>query len=176
MLPWVINREMASNRTVDERREEARKAAEILRCSVRHCLNLPDAHLSVEKENLYKVVEVIKKWRPGIVLAPYFRDDRHPDHNAAGELVKRAVFLAGLKRLPLTEKPFRPEKLYFFLLSVERAPDLIVDISDVYETKEESIKAHQSQFSFHCSDRVPTIVNDPFFKDLFAAGTVTSAP
>lgn len=155
--------EMASNGTVEERREEAQRAARILKCAFRECLHLPDAHLTVGRESLYRVISALRTFRPRVVLAPYFRDDRHPDHSTAGELVRRAVYLSGLKRLPLEGEPYRPEKLYFYLLSVRRSPHLILDISSVYEIKEEAIKAHQSQFFHHRSDREPTLVNDPFF-------------
>ncbi len=155
--------EMSSNGTVEERKIEAQKAKEVLGCLLRDCLHLPDAHLEINQESIYKVISALRKLRPRVVLAPYYKDDRHPDHSTAGELVRRAVYLSGLKRLPLEGEPFRPGKLYFFLLSVRREPDFIVDISSVYEKKEEAIRAHLSQFYHHRSDRKPTLVNDPFF-------------
>jgi len=154
--------EMSTNGSVDERKAEAREAADVLKCVSRTCLGLPDAHLDIRKECIYKIAESIREFRPRIVLAPYFRNDRHPDHSTAGELVKRASFMSGLKRLPINGEPFRPEKLYFFLLTVEETPDFVVDISPVYEIKEEAVKAHRTQFFLH-SSRVPTIVNNPSF-------------
>ena len=154
--------EMSTNGTVDERNAEAQEAAGVLKCISRTCLGLPDAHLSLGEKCLYKVAEAIRAFRPRIILAPYYGNDRHPDHSTAGDLVKRASFLAGLKRLPIDNEPFRAEKLYFFLLTVDETPDLVVDISSVYGIKEKAIKAHRSQFSLHNST-LPTTVNDPSF-------------
>ena len=155
--------EMGSNGTVEERRLEAQKAKDILGCVTRVCLDLPDAHLETDRDSLYKVVSALRVHRPAVVLAPYFKDDRHPDHSVTGELVRRAVYLSGLRRLPVDGEPFRPRKLLFFLLSVQREPDFIVDVTSVYDQKEEAMRAHQSQFYHHRSDREPTLVNDPFF-------------
>lgn len=157
--------EMSTNGTVEERKAEASKAAEILNCPIRKCLNLPDAHLSVEQEGVYSVIKVLREFKPRIVLAPFYRDDRHPDHGVAGELVRRAVYLAGLKSLPLEGDAFRPQKLFFFLLYVNRDPDLIVDVSDYYQIKEAAIRAHQTQFQQHCygGEGPLSLVNDSFF-------------
>lgn len=155
--------EMASNGTVEERRHEAWQAQQALGCLSRECLQLPDAHLEVNQEGIYKVVSALRKYQPAVVLAPYYRDDRHPDHSATGELVRRAAYLSGLRRFPVEGEPFRPQKLLFFLLSVQREPDLILDVSSVYDKKEEAIKAHQSQFFLQRSDQEPTMVNIPIF-------------
>lgn len=155
--------EMASNGTVEERQTEAQKAKEVLGCLNRECLHLPDAHLETDRDSIYKVVSALRKYRPAVVLAPYYKDDRHPDHSTTGELVRRAAYLSGLLRFPVEGEPFRPCKLLFFLLSVQRKPDFILDVTSVYEKKEEAIRAHQSQFYHHRSDREPTLVNDPFF-------------
>ncbi len=155
--------EMGSNGTVEERQAEAQLAKEELGCLIRECLHLPDAHLETDRESIYRVIAALRRHRPAVVLAPYYRDDRHPDHSTTGELVRRAVYLSGLRRLPLEGEPFRPLKLFFFLLSVQREPDFIVDVSEVYAKKEAAIRAHRSQFYQHRSDRAVTLVNDPFF-------------
>ncbi len=155
--------EMGSNGTVEERRMEAQKAKDLLGCVSRECLNLPDAHLETDRDSIYRVVTALRRYRPPVVLAPYYKDDRHPDHSITGELVRRAVYLSGLRRLPVDGEPFRPGKLLFFLLTVQREPDFIVDVTSVYGQKEEALRAHRSQFYHHCSDREPTLVNDPAF-------------
>ncbi len=155
--------ELASNGTVEERKEEASRAAEILQCSLRECLELPDAQLEVNTQAISRVVKALRCFRPKIVLAPYYWDDRHPDHSTAGELVKRAAYLSGLKRYPVEGTPYRPQKTYYYLLSVERQPDLVVDVSAVYEIKERAIRAHQTQFFHSRQEQALTLVNDPFF-------------
>ncbi len=153
--------EMASNGTVPQRRAEAREAARVLECTVRECLDLPDAALVPEQEAVYLVAAKLRQFRPQVVLAPYYQGDRHPDHNAAGELLRRAVYLSGLRRLPVAGEPFRPRQLYFFLLSVDLLPDAIVDVSAVYDRKEQALDAHQTQFGQDCSGQVATLINNP---------------
>ncbi len=156
--------EMASNGTVPQRRAEAREAARVLECGVRECLELPDAALVPDQEAVYRVVVTLRQFRPKVVLAPYYQGDRHPDHNAAGELLRRAVYLSGLRRLPVEGKPFRPKQLYFFLLSVDLMPDVIVDVSAAYNRKEQALDAHRTQFGQDCSDQVATLVNNPYYR------------
>ena len=51
------------------------------------------------------VVGVLRRRRPEVVLAPW-REDRHPDHAVASELITRAVFLAGVQKFaPETGEP-----------------------------------------------------------------------
>lgn len=156
--------EMASNGTVPQRRAEARKAAAILKCTVRECLDLPDAALDTGQDAIYSVVAALRRLRPQVVLAPYYTQDRHPDHNAAGELLRRAVYLSGLRRLPVKGEPFRPQHLYFFLLSVDLVPNAIVDVSAVYSRKEEALDAHRSQFGQDRKEAVATLVNSPCYR------------
>jgi N-acetylglucosamine malate deacetylase 1 len=156
--------EMASNGTVSQRGEEGREAAKVLECAVRECLNLPDAALVPEQEAAYRVVAALRRLRPKVVFAPYYQGDRHPDHNAAGELLRRAVYLSGLRRLPVEGEPFRPRQLYFFLLSVNLMPDAIVDISAVYTRKEQALDAHRTQFGQDCSAQAATLVNNPAYR------------
>ncbi len=156
--------EMASNGTVAERRLEAQEAAGILKCCMRECLALPDTALSPDRESLLAVVAALRRWQPRVVLAPYFQGDRHPDHKVAGELLNRAVFLAGLRRLPVAGEPFRPFKLYYYLLTVDMLPEIIIDVSSVYALKEKALDAHRSQFGRAGGGAVATPVNDPGFR------------
>ncbi|MEW5921857.1 MAG: bacillithiol biosynthesis deacetylase BshB1 [Bacillota bacterium] len=156
--------EMASNGTVPQRQAEAREAAGILKCGVRECLGLPDARLAPDRESVFLVAAALRRWQPRVVLSPYFQGDRHPDHNAAGELLGRAVFLAGLRKLPIEGEPFRPQRLYYYLLTVDLLPDMIIDISSVYTLKEQALDAHHSQFGRHDGEMVATPVNDPGFR------------
>lgn len=155
--------EMGSNGTVPQRQAEAREAAEILACRVRECLGLPDTGLAVERESALVIAAALRRWKPRVVLAPYFQGDRHPDHKVAGELVSRAVFLAGLSKLPVAGEPFRPQKLYYYLLTVDTTPDLVMDISSVYAIKEKALAAHQSQFGPQTGEGVATPVNNSLF-------------
>src|SRR5690606_23509317 len=93
--------ELSSNGTVEIRREEARRAGEILGLASRINLGFPDRGLG-GREQIEAMARVIRRLRPRVVLAPYPKD-RHPDHVAAGRMVKEAVFDAGIRKLDLGE-------------------------------------------------------------------------
>ena len=104
--------EMGTRGSAREREEEARQAAKILRVQCRDNLGIPDANIELTRENKLKVVKAIRKYRPRIVLLPYW-EDRHPDHTHAGQLISEASFIAGLSKLDTGQPGHRPEKLLY---------------------------------------------------------------
>ncbi len=149
--------ERASNGTPEGRKNEATRAAGILGLASRIQLELPDAGITVDDTSVNAVIEVIRTERPRIVLAPWV-EARHPDHRRAGELVRRAVYLAGLSRYGAQGSgvPHRPRLLHYAQRH-EMRPDLVVDISTVVKTKRDAIAAHVSQMG----PGTPTLVNQP---------------
>ncbi len=152
--------ESGSNGTPEVRRAEALKAAEIMGMAMRDCLGFPDARLQVNEDSLRGVIEVIRRYKPKVVIGPY-RKDKHPDHLRASQLVREAAHLSGLRRYPADGEPHRPPVVGEFFLAVYDEPSFIIDTSDVYETKIEALYAHQSQFGM--VEDTETLVNDPRF-------------
>jgi N-acetylglucosamine malate deacetylase 1 len=153
--------EMGTNGTVAEREQEGLDAARVLGAEVRVNTELPDAFLRPDAEAVRRVVEVVRQYRPRIVLCPFFRD-RHPDHGYAGELVREACHLAGLVKFPAAGKPYRPQDLFYYFLGRTEDPALIVDISRYAEKKWQAIACHKSQFSLG-ENHLQTRVNSPLF-------------
>ncbi|MTV47541.1 bacillithiol biosynthesis deacetylase BshB1 [Heliobacillus mobilis] len=145
--------EMASRGTVEERWKEACDAARIL--GVRERINgqWPDGHLSDPSRWqpwMEQFVHWLRRYRPKLVLAPG-GSDRHPDHEAAGQLVRKALFYGGLKKFGDTpSEPWRPARFLTYringnLLQENKEP-LYVDVGSVYEQKRAALCAYQSQF------------------------------
>jgi bacillithiol biosynthesis deacetylase BshB1 len=135
--------EQASRGTPAERAREAAAAAAVLGVQRRQ-VGLPDLGLNRrECSQLEAVVAVLRELKPHLVVAPH-TDDAHPDHVEASHLVKRACYLAGLARFG-AGKPFRPGRLMFALYRTLRRPDLIVDISAVWERRMKALLEHRSQ-------------------------------
>ncbi len=155
--------ELSSNGTVKRRREESKKAGEILGVSKRICLGFPDRGLTGTPEQILKIAQVIRKLKPKVVLAPYW-EDRHPDHVACSRLVKEAVFDAGIrmKKTPGNEAPHRIKHLFHYFINDTGQADIIVDISDVYETKIKAVLAYESQF-VRQEGEVDTPLNSPTY-------------
>ncbi|MCS0672220.1 bacillithiol biosynthesis deacetylase BshB1 [Cytobacillus firmus] len=139
--------ELSSNGTVEIRKEESLKAADILGVSVRETLNLPDRGLYYNQEYIKKIAEMIRKYKPVLVFAPYM-EDRHPDHGHCARLVEEAVFSAGIRKYE-TGGNFAPHKvknLYFYMINGFHKPDFLIDISSFMDKKAEGLESYQSQF------------------------------
>ncbi|HPN18987.1 MAG TPA: bacillithiol biosynthesis deacetylase BshB1, partial [Chitinophagales bacterium] len=80
------------------RSEETKVASELLGIHIRENLGFRDGFFEIDEVHLLKVVEVIRKYQPEIIMANA-ASDRHPDHKRAGDLVSRANFLSGLLKV-----------------------------------------------------------------------------
>src|SRR5215467_6510298 len=146
--------EMGTRGTAQDRAREAAEAAKILGASWREALDIPDGRVENTWENRLKVARVIRQQRPRVVILPYWKG-RHPDHYIASVLGYESCFLAGLAKLGLTRQgtieeslsPHRPFKIIYATLYYDIRPTFIVDISDQFERRFESLMAYKSQFS-----------------------------
>lgn len=156
--------EMSSNGTVDLRKNEAQRAAEVLGVQVRTNLGLPDRGLYMKEEHLAAVTAEIRNYAPSIVFAPYW-EDRHPDHIACSKLVEEAVFNAKLRKY-MPDKPAIPApQLYFYFINDLGRTDLIVDVTKQYELKEKALSCYRSQFQkTPGEDYVTTPLNDGYIE------------
>jgi bacillithiol biosynthesis deacetylase BshB1 len=143
----LTHAEMSSNGTVEIRKREAEAAAQVLKLASRTNLGLPDRGLFVTPGHIESITLTIRKHRPRIVFAPYWID-RHPDHIACSHLVQEAVFNAKLRRyLPESGLPaVTVSQLYFYFINDLYDADLIVDVTDQYELKRQSLRAYGTQF------------------------------
>ena len=87
--------ELGTRGTDETRRIEADNAKNILGVAVRENLGIPDGFFLNDKENQLKIVDIIRKYQPDVILsnAPH---DRHPDHGKGSDLVNTAIFLSFL--------------------------------------------------------------------------------
>ncbi|GIP37440.1 bacillithiol biosynthesis deacetylase BshB1 [Paenibacillus sp. J31TS4] len=141
----LTNAEMSSNGTVESRRREAQEAARLLGLADRSNLGLPDRGLTMDRVHIDPIVRAIRRYRPRLVFAPYW-EDRHPDHVQCSKMVREAVFNAKLKQYLPDSPPVQVEDLVFYFINDTAEPDLMVDVTDVYETKMETLRAYGSQF------------------------------
>jgi N-acetylglucosamine malate deacetylase 1 len=128
------------------RQKEIEEANRILSIDKRVTLDLPDGNIQNTQESRTKLIDVIRELRPEIVFSFVTDVTRHPDHTHTGQIVREAVYLAGLKKIKTNSPAFRPSQLiYFPELFINRKPDFIIDISDYYDQKMKAIKAYGSQ-------------------------------
>jgi N-acetylglucosamine malate deacetylase 1 len=155
--------EMGTRGTAEDRAREAAEAAEILRVSWRHALDIPDGRVENTWKNRLKVARVIREQHPRVVILPYWKG-RHPDHYTASVLGYEACFLAGLQKLDVSHElstkhssfseaiegaiaPHRPFKIIYATLYYDIRPTFVVDITEQFEARFQSVMAYKSQFS-----------------------------
>ncbi|MBP6323837.1 MAG: bacillithiol biosynthesis deacetylase BshB1 [Chitinophagales bacterium] len=128
------------------RSEETKVASELLGIHIRENLGFRDGFFEIDEVHLLKVVEVIRKYQPEIILANA-ASDRHPDHKRAGDLVSRANFLSGLLKVQTENQThWRAKAVYRYIQDNYMEPDFVVDISGFETKKLDAIKAFKSQF------------------------------
>jgi bacillithiol biosynthesis deacetylase BshB1 len=163
--------ELGSRGTAEIRAQESAEAKAILQLDVRENLAMPDGFFEHSKENLIRIIEMIRKYRPEIILcnAP---EDRHPDHGKGAKLVEDAAFLSGLIKIETnhegaSQEAWRPKYVFHYIQDRHLEPDFLVDISDEIELKLQSIKAYKTQFfNAEMSGTGPeTYISKPEFLD-----------
>jgi bacillithiol biosynthesis deacetylase BshB1 len=165
--------EMSTRGTPETRHKESAEASEIMGLSVRENLGLPDAKFDLSFENQLRVIKVLRKFRPEIILANALYD-RHPDHVRAAQLIEEAVFKSGLVKIETedngeNQSPWRPKKVYHYIQSVSSEPDFICDISAHMEEKMAVIRVFKSQFFDPKSKEPDTYISNPDFLKLIEA-------
>ncbi|WP_025677800.1 bacillithiol biosynthesis deacetylase BshB1 [Paenibacillus massiliensis] len=137
--------EMSSNGTVELRQKEADEAGRILGLTTRSNLGLPDRGLYITPEHIAAVTAEIRRHAPSIVFAPYW-EDRHPDHVMCSKLVDEAVFNAKLRRYMPELPAVHVQQLYYYFINDLGQADVIVNVTEHYELKEQSLMCYRSQF------------------------------
>jgi bacillithiol biosynthesis deacetylase BshB1 len=137
--------------TPEQRAEEARQAAAILKIDVRECLDLGDCRVEDTFENRVKVASVIRRHRPQVILAPYYdlpigRGLGHNDHYKTGEIVANAYNLAHLAKAPCEGEPFQAKAIYFYFIPPGTRPTMVVDITPYVDEWLAAVDVHRTQF------------------------------
>lgn len=161
--------ELGTRGSAETRRKEAAVAAEILQVDIRENLKMADGFFSNDEAHQRKIIAVLRKYQPEVVVcnAPH---DRHPDHGRSARLVADACFLSGLMKIETTENgliqpAWRPKYVFHYVQDRFLMPNFVVDISDVFEQKIESIKAYSTQFHQPGEEGPETYISTPDFLD-----------
>src|SRR5262245_57287197 len=85
--------DLASNGTPEQRLREAADAAAVLGAEWRENLGWPDGGIDGSEPQIHAAADLIRRARPRVVVIPYW-SDRHPDHEAASAVLRKAAFKA----------------------------------------------------------------------------------
>jgi bacillithiol biosynthesis deacetylase BshB1 len=144
----LTNGEPTPHGSPEIRANETAAATQVLGLSWRENLGLPNRSLVASLEAREKLATVFRQTRPQWLFAPYWVD-AHPDHVAATELVEAARFWAKLSKTEMLGEPFHPQRIYNYYcvhLKMHATPAFVLDISEQWERKRESIACYHSQF------------------------------
>jgi bacillithiol biosynthesis deacetylase BshB1 len=159
--------ELGTRGTAETRKSEAELSSQILKLSARENLGLADGFFVKDKESLLKVITVIRKYQPEIVIANAITD-RHTDHGKASNLASEACFLSGLRKIETFEadKPqeaWRPKVVYHYIQDRYITPDFVIDITPYWEEKMKAIMAFSTQFHNPTLNAPQTPLSTPDF-------------
>lgn len=160
--------ELGSRGSAELRLKEAAKASEIIGIHARENLGLADGFFRDDEETLKKIIAVIRKYQPEIVLTNALAD-RHPDHGRAAKLVNDACFYSGLRKIETGQEAWRPKALYHFGQDYYQKPDFVVDITAFWDKKVEALMAFSSQFYDPNSTEPKTPISGEEFFDFIKA-------
>ena len=159
--------ELGTRGNAELRTKEANDAAIILGVSFRTQLNLKDCFFENNEENQKKIIEIIRKHQPEIILCNAI-SDRHPDHGRASKLVSDSSFYSGLIKIEThsdnkIQKAWRPKAVYHYIQDQYIHPDFVIDISDFIDIKHKAIMAYSSQFYNPSSNEPETPISSKHF-------------
>jgi bacillithiol biosynthesis deacetylase BshB1 len=142
--------ELGTRGNAQLRKTEAGEAARKMGALFRENLHMPDGFFIHNMENLYRIIKVVRSFRPKIVITNAVTD-RHPDHGRASGLVSEACFLSGLSKVLTAngdemQEKWRPVAVYHMIQDRITKPDFCVDITPFIDQKMELILTFESQF------------------------------
>jgi LmbE family N-acetylglucosaminyl deacetylase len=141
--------------TPAQRVAEAKKSAALLGATVEFIELDGDAYLEARAAHAIKLASIIRRVRPGVVLAPSLVENQHPDHAKLGQIVRDACRLArygGVKELRRAS-PHAIEQLFYYAVTSEAEPvnitPVLIDVSapDILKAWTLAMEAHASQIS-----------------------------
>jgi LmbE family N-acetylglucosaminyl deacetylase len=113
-------------------------------------LEIHDGELMPTLENRNLIIQKIREWNADLVLSSR-PNDYHPDHRYTGVLVQDAAYMVVVPAILPTILPIKrnPVFLYYedrFQKPTPFKPDIVVDLSSVWDKKINGLDAHESQF------------------------------
>ena len=165
--------ELGTRGNAELRDKEAIESSKILGITVRENLEMRDGFFENNEANQLRVIEILRKYQPEIVLCNS-EFDRHIDHGKGANLVHEACFLSGLMKVEtiykgVEQEPWRPKAVYHYIQDYHIKPDVVFDVTPYFSKKIQSIKAFSSQFYNPESSEPESPISSKEFLDFIEA-------
>jgi len=129
------------------REQEARKSAAIIGAEF-FWMGYDDEFLYDTPDVRRHFIDVIRAFRPDIVLCPDKDHDYHPDHTRTGQIVWDTHVMAAVRNIPTDHAECgKIHDIWFYdtTSGLNFQPEFYVDITDHWETKAKMVQCHESQ-------------------------------
>jgi bacillithiol biosynthesis deacetylase BshB1 len=165
--------ELGTRGTPTTRTREAEAAAKIMGVDVRENLDMADGFFANDEAHQRKIIALIRKYQPDIILANA-PEDRHPDHGRSAKLVSDAAFLSGLRKVKtmhegITQNAWRPAYTFHYIQDRFIQPSFVIDITAYMERKMEAVLAYGTQFTNADTSEPQTYISSPQFLETVKA-------
>ncbi|MEN6535136.1 MAG: PIG-L deacetylase family protein [Bryobacteraceae bacterium] len=135
---------------VARRKKEAEEGARRAGAVACETLDNQDGEYEPTLANRREIIRQIREWKADVVLThrPY---DYHPDHRYTAMLVQDSAFMVTVPNICPVTPALRQNPIFLYLEDNSQKPmpfrpDIVVDITDTWEKKVETMDAHTSQF------------------------------
>lgn len=140
--------------TPEQREREMKAAAEKLGGEL-EILSYRDCQVFDTFEARVRLAEVVRRFRPRIVFAPYHTNPSyhkdgaaHPDHTATGAIARSALRYARFAGLKEAQgEPWNAEHLLYYMVPRTRIPTFLNDVTDYIDEWQTIASCHVSQLS-----------------------------
>ena len=147
--------EAGSHGTPAQRVAEAEHSAALLGATIEFIELDGDARLEIRAAHAIKLAGIVRRTKPGLLLAPSLVENQHPDHWRLGRLARDAARLARYGGVPELRElaPHSIQQLWFYAVTPEAEPPdvtpVLIDVStpEVLAAWTAAMEAHTSQTS-----------------------------
>jgi len=129
------------------REKEARAASAIIGAEF-FWLGYDDEFIYDSREVRMHVIDILRQFKPDIVLCPDKDNDYHPDHTRTGQLIWDTHVMAAVRLIPTDHAACkRIHEIWYYdtPAGIGFEPEAYVDITDVWDTKLKMVECHRSQ-------------------------------
>lgn len=129
------------------RKKEARESAGIIGAEF-YWIGYPDEFLFNNEPVRLKYIDVVRQFRPDVIICTDKDNDYHPDHTTTGQIIWDTHVMYSVPNIRTEHPPLEKIPVIIFMdtaAAVNFQPEFYIDITDYWEVKKKMISCHKSQ-------------------------------
>lgn len=136
------------------REQETRNSAAVIGAKV-YWMGYPDEFLFNNEEVRLNIINVIRDFRPDIIITLDKDNDYHPDHTMVGQLIWDTHVMVTVPNIKTENPPCDKIPELFFMdtsAGIGFTPEVYINVDDYWDKKDAMIRCHVSQETW-CQDQ-----------------------